>query len=219
MANATKQALEASLKRLLLKKPLDKITINDLARDCGISRNTFYYHFRDIYDLVEWASREDAEQALAGCRASGAWQESLARFFQLMLDNKPFIMNAYRSVSREQVEAYLHKVLYGLLLDVVERRAEGMNVAEADKQFIAHFYKYAFAGLLLDWIRDGMREEPNRLVARLDLLTQGNLLGALRRFSGAPQPVSEPPRSESESQRRSASPDATGCTQCPAAGR
>ena len=51
MSQTTKRALEASLKNLLLQKPLDKITINDIAEDCGISRMTFYYHFRDIYDL------------------------------------------------------------------------------------------------------------------------------------------------------------------------
>ena len=60
MQNITKTALEASLKKLLLKKPLDKITIRDLTEDCGISRMTFYYHFKDIYDLVEWICYEDA---------------------------------------------------------------------------------------------------------------------------------------------------------------
>lgn len=61
MTNATKLALEESLKHLLLKKPLDKITINDLTTDCGISRMTFYYHFKDIYDLVEWCCLEMPE--------------------------------------------------------------------------------------------------------------------------------------------------------------
>ena len=54
MSNITKHALAESLKKLLLKKPLNKITINDLTTDCGISRMAFYYHFKDIYDLVEW---------------------------------------------------------------------------------------------------------------------------------------------------------------------
>ena len=54
MSQVTKRALEQSLKNLLLKKPLTKITINDIAEDCGINRMTFYYHFKDIYDLVEW---------------------------------------------------------------------------------------------------------------------------------------------------------------------
>ena len=53
MSNITKKALMESLKKLMLQKPLNKITINDLTADCGISRMAFYYHVRDIYDLVE----------------------------------------------------------------------------------------------------------------------------------------------------------------------
>ena len=64
MSQVTKRALEQSLKNLLLKKPLTKITINDIAEDCGINRMTFYYHFKDIYDLVEWSCLEDATRAL-----------------------------------------------------------------------------------------------------------------------------------------------------------
>lgn len=66
MINQTKQILEESLKKLMLQKPLDKITIRDLTEDCGISRMAFYYHFKDIYDLVEWSCLEDATRALAG---------------------------------------------------------------------------------------------------------------------------------------------------------
>lgn len=64
MSQVTKRALEQSLKNLLLKKPLNKITINDITEDCGINRMTFYYHFQDIYDLVEWACIEDAKKLL-----------------------------------------------------------------------------------------------------------------------------------------------------------
>ena len=66
MSQVTKRALEASLKNLLLQKPLSKITISDITEDCGINRMTFYYHFKDIYDLVEWSCQEDASKALAG---------------------------------------------------------------------------------------------------------------------------------------------------------
>lgn len=64
MSEVTKRALEQSLKNLLLKKPLAKITINDITEDCGINRMTFYYHFKDIYDLVEWSCLEDARKRL-----------------------------------------------------------------------------------------------------------------------------------------------------------
>lgn len=55
MLDTTKRALETSLKNLLLKKPVNKITINDITEDCGVNRATFYYHFKDIYDLIEWS--------------------------------------------------------------------------------------------------------------------------------------------------------------------
>ena len=60
MSQITKKALAPSLKNLLLKKPLNKITINDITDDCGINRMTFYYHFKDIYDLAEWACLQEA---------------------------------------------------------------------------------------------------------------------------------------------------------------
>lgn len=122
MTNATKAALEASLKKLLLKKPLDKITINDLTTDCGISRMAFYYHFKDIYDLVEWSCLEDATQALQGKKTYETWQEGLQQIFEAVLENKPFIMNVYHSVSREQIETYLFHLTHDLLYGVVQEK-------------------------------------------------------------------------------------------------
>lgn len=80
MSDITKRALEASLKKLLLQKPLDKITINDIAEDCGISRMTFYYHFKDIYDLIEWSCVEDARRALEGKKTYDTCSRAFCRY-------------------------------------------------------------------------------------------------------------------------------------------
>ena len=112
MPNTTKAALEESLKRLLLKKPLDKITITDITTDCGISRMAFYYHFKDIYDLVEWSCVEDGTKALQGKKTSESWTEGLTQIFEAVLENKPFIMNVYRNVDRERIENYLFKLIF-----------------------------------------------------------------------------------------------------------
>ena len=182
MSQVTKRALEASLKNLLLQKPLNKITINDLTEDCGVNRMTFYYHFKDIYDLVEWSCVEDARRALGGKKTYDTWQEGFLHIFQAVLDNKPFILNVYHSVSREQVENYLYELTYHLLIDVVEEQASNMTVRQEDKEFIAHVYKYAFVGLMLDWIRGGMKAEPQPLIDRLALVIHGNLAAALARL-------------------------------------
>lgn len=179
MSEVTKRALEASLKNLLLRKPLNKITITDITDDCGISRMTFYYHFKDIYDLIEWSCKVDAAKALKNNRTYSTWQEGMLNIFQAVLDNKPFIENVYHTVSREQVEQYLYTLTYDLIMSVVEEKAVGMNVSDADKIFIADFYKYAFVGLMLDWIRKGMKEKPETMVRRMSLVMKGNIVRAL----------------------------------------
>ena len=182
MSQTTKRALAASLKHLLLQKPLDKITIGDIAEDCGISRMTFYYHFKDIYDLIEWSCVEEASRVIEGNKTYDTWQEGFLHIFEAVLANKPFVMNVYHSVSREQVERYLYHLTYDLLIGVVEERAEGIPVSEEDKEFIANFYKFAFVGLMLDWIRKGMREDPERIVGRLSTLIHGDISRALEKY-------------------------------------
>ena len=154
MPNTTKQALEESLKHMLLKKPLDKITIRDITEDCGISRMAFYYHFQDIYDLVEWACQ-----------------------------NRPFILNAYRCISREQMERFLYQLTYGLIRGVVEEQSRGTAVSEEDKSFIAEFYKYSFVGVMLDWIRQGMTADPRVLTGKISAAMRGSIANAIRNFS------------------------------------
>lgn len=182
MSQTTKRALEASLKNLLLQKPLNKITINDIAEDCGINRMTFYYHFKDIYDLVEWACVEDAAKALEGNKTYDTWQQGFLNIFNAVLENKPFIMNVYHSVSREQVELYLYKLTYDLLIGVVEEKASDMVVRDEDKKFIADFYKYAFVGIMLNWIKNGMKDDPQQIVDHLSILIHGDITRALNNF-------------------------------------
>ena len=182
MSEITKRALEASLKKLLAEKPLHKITVSDIAAECGINRMTFYYHFKDIYDLIEWSCEEDARKALEGKKTYDTWQQGFLQIFEAVQENRVFILNVYRSVSREQVENYLYKLTYQLLIGVVREQAAGMSVREEDLEFIATIYKYAFVGLMLDWIRTDMKADPAVLVDRLAAVIHGNVSAALERL-------------------------------------
>ena len=182
MSDLTKRALEQSLKNLLLQKPLSKITISDIADDCGINRMTFYYHFKDIYDLIEWSCEEDARKALEGKKTYDTWQQGLLQIFEAVQENRAFILNVYRSISREQVENYLYKLTYQLLIGVVHEQAEGMSVREEDQDFIATVYKYSFVGLMLDWIKNDMKADPAVIVDRLAAVIHGNVAAALERL-------------------------------------
>ena len=88
MSNITKRALEDSLKHLLLKKPVNKITINDITEDCGVNRATFYYHFQDIYALIEWSCEEDSRKALSNNTTYDTWQQGFLNILHAVEDNK-----------------------------------------------------------------------------------------------------------------------------------
>jgi len=182
MSQITKRALEESLKKMLLKKSVNKITISDITEDCGINRMTFYYHFKDIYDLVEWSCVEDAARALDGKKTYDTWQQGFQQIFQAVLDNKPFVQNVYQSVNREQVETYLYSLTHNLLIGVIEEKTVGMQVRDEDKEFIADFFKFAFVGLMLDWIRNGMKKDPQQIIDRLSILIEGDITRALNKY-------------------------------------
>ena len=182
MSQTTKRALEASLKKLLLQKPLNKITINDITEDCGVNRMTFYYHFKDIYDLVDWILVEDASKILEGRQSFETWDEAYLDILHRLQENKTLVLNVYRSVGREQVEQYLYRLLDPVLKEFTNRECQDITVQDADKQFVVDFYKYALVGMALEWIRRDMKEDPARMTERLNVLLHGDLERALRRF-------------------------------------
>ena len=175
MSQITKRALASALKELLEHKPLNKITIADITEQCGVNRQTFYYHFQDIYALLEWIYTTDAQRLLEGKRDGDTWQQGFLQVLEYIRDNRA-------------LEGYLYRVTYQLMRDVVEERAAGTQVPEEDRAFLAHFYKYAFVGLTVEWMQGGMKEEPARLVSRVNTVMEGNIAAALERMARRKEP-------------------------------
>ena len=179
----TKQAIAESLKHLLLKKPITKITINDITEDCHISRMTFYYHFNDIYDLVEWVCEEDARAALSDNRTLDTWQHGFTALLETVRENKIFILNVYRSVDRMQIEHYLKRVTERLLLVIINEQADGISISDENKRYIANFFTYGFIGIMLEWIHHDMREEPEQIAEITGKIIQGDFRLAIERLA------------------------------------
>ena len=104
------------------------------------------------------------------------------QIFEAVLENKPFIMNVYRCVHREQVERYLKPLVDKLVFDVINEEPDAARVRDEDKAFIARAYSYIFVGVMLDWVKDDMKADPKDIVERLATLTRGSVAEALKRF-------------------------------------
>lgn len=180
MSDITKNALATSLKKLMSKRELSKITIKDITEDSGIQRQTFYYHFVDIYDLIEWIFTNEIIKPIK--RESDTyekWQEGFLSILYYVLENEKFIKNAYNSISRKYVNDFIYKNTYELLKKVVDEEAHEIKVREEDKKFITNFYQAAFVGIIQNWIQNGMKENPNELTEKLNKILDGNFKKAL----------------------------------------
>ena len=178
-SDATKVAMSNALKEQLKKKKLSKITINDIASACNISRMTFYYHFQDIYDLTEWTLEEAAGRAIGENRTYESWQQGFEGLLRELQANQTLILNIYRSMDREMIERYLLKKAESLLMPVVEQESHGLPVNEENKRRVAIFYSYAFLGVLMEWIGKGMAAPSREVVKMVSAIVQGDFRNSL----------------------------------------
>ena len=81
------------MREIMKHKSIDKIRVTEICKAAEIERPTFYYHFKDIYDLVEWSCEEDARKAIEGNKTYGTWEQGFLNVFYAVRDNKPFILN------------------------------------------------------------------------------------------------------------------------------
>lgn len=181
MSDLTKQALIASFKKLLETEPFDKITISDITNDCGLSRQTFYYHFRDIFDMIRWIYNSESLNEIGGKGGYGTWQDKIRELFDYTLNNKSLILGTFNSKCRNDLVGYYMDVSIRKISDIVEMKSDG-DIAEKDKKFIASVYAYAFVGIMVDWISDGMKESSEEMVDRVYKIVMSNFDRTLAAF-------------------------------------
>lgn len=174
MSGSTEKALAASLKKLLEKKTLNKITVKDITDDCGVNRQTFYYHFHDVYDLVEWIFTQDAMQYTQDLETK-PWNDVITTIMDDLLQEKSFIMNAYYSLNRRQLEEFLRKLMEPAVRDVIRGFAEGRRLAEEDLEFLVEFQTLQLVAVITEWIGGGMRDEYREKLNKLFQMQTGTL--------------------------------------------
>ena len=187
-SDQTKCALAAALKELMAQKPIDRITIHDLTELCGIRRQTFYYHFEDVYDLLRWMFQEEAVALLKQHEGMLLWQEGLLQLFRYIEDNRAVCLCALRSVGREHLKRFFEADIHVIIHRAVEQigtdaGAIQAGVTEEEVSLMTHLYVVTFAGMLESWLTGEIDGTPEELVAFADQFLQDHIRGARLRWS------------------------------------
>lgn len=175
----TRKAIAASLVKLLGTYPLDKITVKDIVIDCGINRNTFYYHYKDIYDLLEDIFEAETRKFASSTEHYGNLASGISAAAEFALNNRKAVYHVYRSADRGQLELYLNRVMQKLMSDYIKTLAEGKNVSESDIFCISAFYRHAIIGLFFEWLDRDMKDDPMESIRRIGELFDGSAMRAL----------------------------------------
>lgn len=154
-SNQTKHLLAQSLQELMVTTPLEKISVNDIVDHAGVGRNTFYYHFEDKYDLVNWYFQSGITRFLVERSAYSSWDALLAALEAYFLENKVFYCNALAYNGQNSLQQYM----FDYLCSIFEQNARELNpdISADDAQKAGQFFAGAMMGILIPWVFGGMK--------------------------------------------------------------
>ena len=168
----TKERLAQALKKLLATSSMEKITVGQIASACSMGRQSFYYHFKDKYALLEWMIQTDLETYLSPCTSLEEWQVYTLGLLEHILQEKRFYSRVVRgenSLFFRQYSSQLEKQLIRVLIG-----EEQVTPQVAQRlRFAARFFSYGFAGALVQWIGEGMKISPSQCILHLHQIGMG----------------------------------------------
>ena len=181
-SDATKRLMIQSLKKLMAKKPLNKISVREIAEDSGVNRQTFYYHFEDIYDMVRWMYQEEAILLIAKHEGVLLWQDGILQLLKYVDENRAVCICALNSLGHQHLKRFFYNDIHAAIGRAVFSIAEGIpNVSQDYGEFLTHFYAIALAGMVESWLMGDIKEPPEKLIQFMDISLNDQIRGALVR--------------------------------------
>ncbi len=163
----TKRALAEGMKALMKHKSFDKITVSDITCQCGLNRQTFYYHFQDKYELVNWIYYNEAILTLSEGLCFDNWSEKIGQMLSVIKNDRLFYENAFKSSGSREFEQYLLSFTEELFFNILEKMDLNQSIIKEDKEFIARFYAFGVVGMIISWAKTGMAAEPENIIRHL----------------------------------------------------
>lgn len=176
-ANITKRELAESLKRLASERLFEHVTVGDIVRECGVNRQTFYYHFSDKYELLDWIYYNETFVPLTADISFGNWDEKLYELLQIMRRNRAFYMNTIKC-SNNFFEEYLLKMLTTLFETAVEDLDVRKQLTPEKKRLASKIFAYGLTGVVIEWAMGGMKDDEKVLAENMK-----GLVGNIERLS------------------------------------
>lgn len=165
----TKNAISKEFKNLCKVKNIDKVSISDITKGCGLNRQTFYYHFQDKYELLNWIYYNELFVKLVEDITFENWNEKMKNMLEIMKSEQSFYIGTIKA-SDMYFKDYFHNISCALIKEAISKLDIGKSLKDNDIEFISNFYSYAISGVVLAWVKNGMKDDINLISNNLKKL-------------------------------------------------
>ncbi len=181
MANSdfTKFMIARGLKQLLETNSFLDISVGDIAQHCKISRNTFYYHFRDKYDVISWIFYTEITPLIGDTISMDQWGSGMRALCRYMQENKSFYMNVLQFEGQNSFADCLMDFYQNLVRTLIVNAGGEQLLKPNQIKMISRFYAHGMSGVLLDWVKNGMVRDPDSTVSTLEDLLSGEIFAQI----------------------------------------
>ncbi|MBF4694670.1 TetR/AcrR family transcriptional regulator [Fusibacter ferrireducens] len=185
MRPSAKVTILSTFRQLIQNRSLDKITVTEICEKSAINRQTFYNHFSDLFDIFKYLFQEELSEEIAQNRTFEKWCGGFLATLNYLKCNSRMILNVYQSSYRSEADLFFINISYQLLDRVVDECMNNMHVdlIEPDCRFIVNFYRHVFNGLMIDWVNEGMKEAPEDMLRKLQLMIGGSIPRSVQAFA------------------------------------
>lgn len=180
-----KESLKNAFWELLRETPLNQITVILLCERASVNRQTFYYYYQNVVDILKDVLFEEIYEEVSKGRAYDTWKHGFLTTTQFISENHFVFLNIYHSHYWNEINNYFTDESNGLLRGVIDECIEtaGILVDEEDKAFMIHYYRVVFNSIMTEWVKGGMKMQPEELLSKVEKLVDGSICTALGRFA------------------------------------
>lgn len=181
-------ALASSLKRLAAKKPIDKITIKEITDGCDVIRPTFYNHFQDKYDLIEWIINTELLEPIRPMISNDMIQDGIEILLLSIAKEKAFYNQAIKMEGPITFADIALKCSREFITDILtEIGAESSsNHRWLSKDVVAYYFAQSMSFVIIEWLRTGMKYSPKEMSEAYQYIITHSLIDVAKEMGGTP---------------------------------
>ena len=177
----TEEALQNGIKELSLSIPVDKISVTNLCEHCGINRQTFYYHYRDIYDLVQSIFLEKSQEFI---NSGTVWDDAAKELFEFIEKNRVYIKILMKSNLSSILKDFFYDIIYVKLMHAYRNSNSMSGIDQEDARLISRFFASAFASELCYYIEHEEKYNTDEMIRKFHIFAKGPVALAAKNASG-----------------------------------